>query len=226
MSPCYWHAFYMLSTNFMSRPFLTMVSFVHRTGMYISAGFSTPSLHARVRIPRHSNNVSAFCFPRDLDRLYSVGGTWRNANVRHWMNCNYIRYCALVYMHERCHLLMLHVAQRIIEQVYDVFFSVLHFDWKTLLSGNMALCCPVSLAASSRSIEKRQKTQEPGRVKYTSVAGTEAPGCLWHQTGYFLVFTFGFLECGIVPAVQWREQVDLSLVGYYLYNICCLVYLI
>ena len=95
----------MLRTNFMSSPFLTMVNFVHRTGMYISTGFSTPSLHARVRIPRHSNNVSAFCFPRDLDRLYSVGGTVHE-EMRMWgigWNCNYRRYSALVYMHDRCH---------------------------------------------------------------------------------------------------------------------------
>jgi hypothetical protein len=52
----------------------------------------------------------------------------------------------------RCHLLMLHIAKRIIEQANEVF-SLLHFDWKTLLKGNITLCCPVPVAISIRSIE-------------------------------------------------------------------------
>lgn len=80
-------------------------------------------------------------------------------------NCNYRRYYALVYMHERCHLLMLHVAQRIMEQANDVFFSVLHFDWKIFLNGNIALCFPVSLAVSTRSIEKRQNLKCHRKLK-------------------------------------------------------------
>ena len=40
-----------------------------------------------------------------------------------------------------------------------------------------------------------------------------------------MAFTFRFLECGILPALQQREKVDLSLIGHCLYNIC-VVYLI
>jgi len=164
MSPCCGHALYMLRTNFMSRPFLTMVSFVHRAGMYISTGFSTPSLHARVRIP-HQTMFVHFVYRGTLTACIA----WVvQQEMRMWgigWNCNYRRYCALVYMHERCHLLMLHVAQRIIEQGNDIFFSVLHFDWKTLLGGDMALCFPVSLAVSARSIEKRQNLKCHRKLK-------------------------------------------------------------
>lgn len=65
-------------------------------------------------------------------------------------SCNYRRYYALVYMHERCHLLMLHVAQRIIEQANNVFFSDLYFDL---------------LAVSTRSIEKRQNLKCHRKLK-------------------------------------------------------------
>ena len=142
-----------------------MVNFEHRRGMYIITEFSVPSLHARVRIPRHSDNILHFvsrgtltdCVAWVVDEEMQMWGIG-------W-NCNYRRYYALVYMHERCHLLMLRVAQRIIEQAKDVFFSVLHFDWKTLLSGNIALCCPVSLAVSTRSIEKRQNLKCHRKLK-------------------------------------------------------------
>ena len=148
----------MLRTDFMSRSFLTMVSFEHRRICTLVLGFlrrrcmHACEFHAIQTMFLHfvSRGTLTDCIAWVVDeemRMWGIG----------W-NCNNIRYCALVYMHERCHLLMLHVAQRIIEQVNDVFFffSALHFDWKTLLSGNIALCCPVFLAVSTRSIEKRQ----------------------------------------------------------------------